>query len=153
MGRIEIIEVKDFKEEYIETIRRFLDLLIFSAPQFTEEDLKAIIESENSHLFFISYQGEIAGMLTLGIYRTPTGVKMWIEDVVVDDRFRGKSFGRQLVEHAIRYAGSLAGSSTLMLTSNPSRMAANKLYRSAGFEPKVTNVYKMDPGKKDKKIP
>jgi ribosomal protein S18 acetylase RimI-like enzyme len=67
---------------------------------------------------------------------------MWIEDVVVDEAARGKSVGRRLVEHAMAYAASLGGGS-LMLTSRPSRIAANRLYRSCGFSTKETNVYVM----------
>ena len=82
-------------------------------------------------------------MLTLGEYLAPTGRKMWIEDVVVDVAARGNSFGRAMVEYAVGYARGL-GDGALMLTSRPSRIAANALYRSSGFEQKETNVYKMD---------
>ena len=82
-------------------------------------------------------------MLTLGEYLAPTGRKMWIEDVVVDTAVRGHSFGRAMVEHTIEYAKGL-GSGTLMLTSRPSRITANALYRSCEFEQKETNVYRMD---------
>jgi ribosomal protein S18 acetylase RimI-like enzyme len=68
---------------------------------------------------------------------------MWVEDVVVDETLRGRSLGRRLVEHAIEYA-SRCGKVTLMLTSRPSREAANALYRSSGFSLKETNVYKKD---------
>jgi ribosomal protein S18 acetylase RimI-like enzyme len=82
-------------------------------------------------------------MLTLGEYLAPTGRKMWIEDVVVDTAARGLSIGRAMVEHAIGYARGL-GNGALMLTSRPSRVAANALYRSCDFEQRETNVYKMD---------
>ena len=81
-------------------------------------------------------------MLTLGEYLAPTGRKMWIEDVVVDSAVRGRSFGRAMVEYAVGYAREMGGG-VLMLTSRPSRVAANALYRSCGFEPKETNVYEM----------
>jgi ribosomal protein S18 acetylase RimI-like enzyme len=81
-------------------------------------------------------------MLTIGEYLAPTGRKVWIEDVVVDEAMRGRSLGRMLVEHAITYSKTTGGG-TLMLTSRPSRIAANRLYRSCGFEPKETNMYRM----------
>ena len=81
-------------------------------------------------------------MLTVGNYFSPTGRKAWIEDVVVDSSMRGKGYGAMLVNHAIDYVRTLTPC-TLMLTSNPSRIAANELYRTRGFEPKHTNVYKM----------
>lgn len=47
-----------------------------------------------------------------------------------------------LVAHAIDFCRQHQVD-TLMLTSNPKRIAANALYRSLGFEQKETNVYRM----------
>lgn len=142
MERTKIFEVKEFDPAYVGIINELLSQLTSSPVSFTDTDLQTMIVSGSSHLFLISYEDEIAGMLTVGSYKTPTGQKHWIEDVVVDQRFRGKALGYKLVEHAIRYVESL-GNSILMLTSSPARVAANQLYRSVGFEPKETNVYKM----------
>ncbi|WFE85848.1 GNAT family N-acetyltransferase [Parabacteroides chongii] len=142
MEKTKIFEVKEFDPAYVGIINELLSQLISSPVPFTDTDLQTMIVSGSSHLFLISYEDEIAGMLTVGSYKTPTGQKHWIEDVVVDQRFRGKALGYKLVEHAIRYVESL-GNSILMLTSSPARVAANQLYRSVGFEPKETNVYKM----------
>lgn len=142
MERTKIFEVKEFDPVYVGIINELLSQLTSSPVPFTDTDLQTMIVSGSSHLFLISYEDEIAGMLTVGSYKTPTGQKHWIEDVVVDQRFRGKALGYKLVEHAIRYVESL-GNSILMLTSSPARVAANQLYRSVGFEPKETNVYKM----------
>lgn len=142
MERTKIFEVKEFDPAYVGIINELLSQLTSSPVPFTDTDLQTMIVSGSSHLFLISYEDEIAGMLTVGFYKTPTGQKHWIEDVVVDQRFRGKALGYKLVEHAIRYVESL-GNSILMLTSSPARVAANQLYRSVGFEPKETNVYKM----------
>ena len=142
MERMKIFEVKEFDPAYVGIINELLSQLTSSPVPFTDTDLQTMIVSGSSHLFLISYEDEIAGMLTVGSYKTPTGQKHWIEDVVVDQRFRGKALGYKLVEHAIRYVESL-GNSILMLTSSPARVAANQLYRSVGFEPKETNVYKM----------
>lgn len=142
MEKTKIFEVKEFDPVYVGIINELLSQLTSSPVPFTVTDLQTMIVSGSSHLFLISYEDEIAGMLTVGSYKTPTGQKHWIEDVVVDQRFRGKALGYKLVEHAIRYVESL-GNSILMLTSSPARVAANQLYRSVGFEPKETNVYKM----------
>ena len=85
---------------------------------------------------------QIAGMLTVGIYHSPTGGKAWIEDVVVDTSYRGQGLSKLLVAHAIEFVKSKQIPS-LMLTSNPKRIAANKLYQTMGFERKETNVYRM----------
>lgn len=123
-------------------INRLLGQLSEGA-RMSDEDLQRIARDPASHLFLLRADGAVAGMLTLAVYRTPTGLKAWIEDVVVDNAMRGRSLGRLLIDHTIGYARSLAPV-TLMLTSRPSRTAANALYRAAGFEPKQTNVYKMN---------
>lgn len=137
-----IFEVVEAKEEYVNAVNRLLVQLSSSPVLFTKDSLFAIVDSPSSHLFFAECEGTIAGMLTVGEYLAPTGRKMWIEDVVVDEAMRGRSLGRALVEYAIGYSKSL-GCGTLMLTSRPSRVAANALYRSCGFLPKETNMYRM----------
>ena len=86
-------------------------------------------------------------MITTGSYEAPTGRKTWIEDVVVDEKFRGAGLGRKMLQDMLDKL-SLEENTTLMLTSNPKRIAANALYKSLGFTPKETNVYKMEIKKK-----
>jgi ribosomal protein S18 acetylase RimI-like enzyme len=78
------------------------------------------------------------------MFRAPTGVRAWIEDVVVEAEARGQGIGEALVAEAVRVA-SEAGARTVDLTSRPSRDAANRLYEKAGFEMRDTNVYRFDP--------
>ena len=66
----------------------------------------------------------------------------WIEDVVVDQNYRGKGYGKVMIEKVIEQCRN-KGNVTLMLTSRPSRIVANQLYQSLGFEKRETNVYKM----------
>jgi ribosomal protein S18 acetylase RimI-like enzyme len=139
---MKIIEVKDYSDEYLDAIQRLTSLLTSESLQFTEEDYRELIASDSSHLFLIMDDNQIAGMATVGIYRSPTGTKAWIEDVAVEKAYRGRGLGRKLTQHAIDFAKSQQADS-LMLTSNPSRLAANNLYQSIGFERKETNVYRM----------
>ena len=81
-------------------------------------------------------------MVTLCIYQCPTGRKAWIEDVVVDQNHRGKGYGKLMLRKAMEECQN-RGNVTLMLTSRPSRIVANQLYQSLGFEKRETNVYKM----------
>ena len=110
---------------------------------FGEQELRAIIENPASQLFILRADEKTIGMLTLGRYASPTSTKVWVEDVVVMNEYRGAGLGRKLVNHAIEYCKANYAPCTLMLTSNPARVAANELYRTSGFEPKQTNVYKM----------
>ena len=139
---MKIIEIKEFSNEYLEAINRLMYLLTSESLQFTEADYRRFLASDSSYLFLLLADNYVAGMLTIGIYRSPTGSKAWIEDVVVDEKYRGKGLGRMLTQHAIDFAKSQQVN-TLMLTSNPSRIAANKLYQTIGFERKETNVYRI----------
>jgi ribosomal protein S18 acetylase RimI-like enzyme len=85
--------------------------------------------------------GKIAGALTLATFRIPTGVRAWIEDVVVDSGARGHGVGEALNMAAIAEARS-RGAITVELTSRPSREAANRLYQRIGFVQRETNIYR-----------
>ena len=83
------------------------------------------------------------GTLTLALFRIPTGVRAWIEDVIADEAVRGRGCGEALTREALRIA-SQRGARTVELTSRPSREAANRLYRRIGFSPRQTNVYRYE---------
>ena len=139
---INIIEISTYSTEYHEAMQRFLDQLTTNPMTLTEAMFRQLLESTNSHLFFLMKDNQIAGMLTVGIYYSPTGGKAWIEDVVVDESFRGQGLSKLLVAHAIEFVKGKQ-IPLLMLTSNPKRIAANKLYPAMGFGRKETNVYRM----------
>jgi ribosomal protein S18 acetylase RimI-like enzyme len=81
------------------------------------------------------------GTLTLVLFRIPTAMRAWIEDVVVDESARGAGVGEALTLAALERAAD-AGARTVDLTSRPSREAANRLYTRLGFELRETNVYR-----------
>lgn len=140
---INIVEIKTYSPEYHEAMQRFLDQLTTSPMTLTESMFRQLLESNNSHLFFLLKDNQIAGMLTVGIYYSPTGGKAWIEDVVIDETFRGQGLSKIMLSHAIDFVKAKQ-IPLLMLTSNPKRIAANKLYQASGFERKETNVYRME---------
>lgn len=139
---INIYEATEATPELANAIAALLPQLSTTPHPFGLDDLKAIASSKDSHLFILAVNGQTAGMITLAFYTTPTGRKAWAEDLVVDSSWRGHSFGKLLINHVIQFAEG-NGPCQLMLTSRPSRIAANALYRSIGFEAKETNVYKM----------
>ena len=83
------------------------------------------------------------GTATLAVFRTPTGVHGWIEDVVVDQAARRQGIGEGLTRACLDKAREL-GLDSVNLTSRPAREAANKLYRSMGFILRETNVYRYE---------
>ena len=142
MNEPRFIEIEDLKPDYLEAINRLIAQLSTSSHTFTEAELNSLIASPQSHLYALEYDEEIIGMVTLCIYQCPTGRKAWIEDVVVDQNHRGKVYGKLMVRKAMEECQN-RGNVTLMLTSRPSRIVANQLYQSLGFEKRETNVYKM----------
>lgn len=139
-----IDEITSFEPSLAQAISTLLGQLTAQPRPFGDDDLRRIIADPASHLFVVRAESKVVAMLTLGCYFSPTGRKAWIEDVVVDEAFRSRGLGRKMVEYAIRYCKTKLAPCTLMLTSNPGRIAANELYRSSGFEQKITNVYKLN---------
>lgn len=142
MNEPRFIEIEDLKPDDLEAINRLIAQLSTSSHTFTEAELNSLIASPQSHLYALEYDEKIIGMVTLCIYQCPTGRKAWIEDVVVDQNHRGKGYGKLMVRKAMEECQN-RGNVTLMLTSRPSRIVANQLYQSLGFEKRETNVYKM----------
>ncbi|MCD6202131.1 MAG: GNAT family N-acetyltransferase [Bacteroidales bacterium] len=139
---MKILEATTYSHELLTGINLLLPQLSQGAA-ISGKDLSDLIASPDSRLFIsVDDQGKITGMFTLGIYRIPTGRKVWIEDVVVDKRERGRGTGEALMRFAIDFAVK-NGYRSLELTSRPERIAANKLYRKLGFKPRKTNVYRM----------
>lgn len=122
---------------------RLIPQLSSSSAPISAQELEEIIESDTTVLFAARSNQEIVGLLTLAIFRIPTGVRAWIEDVVVDDKARGKGVGDALNRAALAEAGR-RGAKTVDLTSRPSREAANRLYQRLGFKQRETNVYRYD---------
>ena len=140
---ITIISPVAFDEEHYEAVCRLMGQLTTRNIVFTVEDYVRLVQPPCSRLFLLLCEGRVVGMLTVGMYASPTGTKAWIEDVVVDASLCGSGLGRRLVEHAIGFCREV-GIDTVYLTSNPKRVAANALYQSVGFVRKETNMYKMD---------
>jgi ribosomal protein S18 acetylase RimI-like enzyme len=139
---MEIYEATEVTTELIDAFGRLIGQLSRSAGAPTEAELGAIVDSDASILLMARDDGHIVGSLTLVLFRIPTGVRAWIEDVVVDESMRGRGIGEELNRAALVRARE-AGARTVDLTSRPSREVANRLYRKIGFEPRETNVYRI----------
>jgi ribosomal protein S18 acetylase RimI-like enzyme len=131
--------------EVVEAIVRILPQLSKSAPPPTFEEIDEIATSPATVFFVARVDGKIVGSLTLAVFRIPTGVRAWIEDVVVDDAARGHGVGEALNRAALEEAAR-RGARTVDLTSRPSREAANRLYQRLGFLPRDTNIYRYEMG-------
>ncbi len=139
---MKIEEITEYSSEALEILRKLLPQLSKNAASPSEILTRQIVESDATRLL-VAKEGElILGMLTIVIFPIPSGVRAWIEDVVVDESGRGKGVGEALSQHALLLART-EGAKTVDLTSRPSREAANRLYQRIGFAPRKTNVYRI----------
>jgi ribosomal protein S18 acetylase RimI-like enzyme len=141
---IEMVEVEAVHEVPLQlaaAMKRLIPQLSRSSPPPTVDELAEIVAHPGTTLFVARLDGEIVGTLTLVVFRIPTGLRAWIEDVVVDEAIGGRGIGSALTRAAIDHAAAL-GARTVDLTSRPSREAANRLYQRLGFQIRETNVYR-----------
>ena len=140
---MQIEEVKSVDPELVASLRDLIAQLSPSTPPPSEEDVQEILDSSATRLLVARREdGTVVGSLTLAQFRIPTGVGVWIEDVVVDEAARGHGTGEALVREGIRMAEE-AGAKAVNLTSRPDRAAANRLYQRLGFVRRETNFYRL----------
>jgi ribosomal protein S18 acetylase RimI-like enzyme len=127
----------------VSALGALLAQLSSSASPLSEQHVREIVDSPATRLLVArDDDGAVVGSLTLVVFRIPTGVGVWIEDVVVDAAARGRGTGEALMREALRLAEA-AGAQAVNLTSRPERAAANRLYQRLGFERRETNVYRL----------
>ncbi|MFL5321524.1 MAG: GNAT family N-acetyltransferase [Myxococcaceae bacterium] len=140
-GRTVEVELARESSERLETaVARLLPQLSSARPPNGME-LAEILESPGTKLFVARVDEEIVGILTLVVVRIPSGVRAWIEDVIVDEAQRGRGIGEALTRTALQEA-RVAGARSVDLTSRPIREAANRLYERCGFVRRDTNYYR-----------
>jgi ribosomal protein S18 acetylase RimI-like enzyme len=130
-------------EELYNALRHLIPQMGIHKIPPSHEELSTLLKTPGAMLLIArepDENGEIIGVLSLTIYRVPTGLRSIVEDVVVDEKMRRRGIGEALVRYAIDLARE-AGANGVSLTSNPQREAANRLYQSMGFELRKTNPY------------
>ncbi|WP_433200128.1 GNAT family N-acetyltransferase [Dactylosporangium sp. CS-047395] len=139
---VEVEVVRDVTDEIVQAFARLLPQLSRSAEPPSLEALQAVATWPGTHQLIARADGAIVGALTLVTFPIPTGLRAWIEDVVVDGAARGRGVGAALTQEAVRLARA-AGARTVDLTSRPSRAAANRLYERLGFQVRDSKVYRL----------
>jgi len=140
---MEIKQLTKVTPEVVQAIDKLIPQLSKYITSPSLDDLEKIIHSGNTILFIAEENGIIVGTLAFVTYRIPSGIKSWIEDVVVDSDYRGRGIGRMLTQHAIDYAKKI-NLDKIDLTSGPFRVEANELYQRMGFKRRETNVYRIE---------
>ena len=142
MSAAEIEIANAVTDEIVDAFERLIPQLSTSSPAPTRDQLATIVDDPFSVLYLARLDGDIVGSLTLAMYQIPTGLKAWIEDVVVDGSARGHGVGEALSAAALDEARR-RGAKDVSLTSRPFRESANRLYQRLGFQPYDTNVYRF----------
>jgi ribosomal protein S18 acetylase RimI-like enzyme len=137
--RIEIVD--SVSEELVAAFSRLTPQLSSASPP-SAAALSEIVRSPATTLLVARDGDAIVGTLTLAMFRVPTGVRAWIQDVVVDEAVRGRGVGEALTLEAVSLARA-AGARSVELTTRPAREAANRLYRRLGFQERDTNVLRL----------
>ena len=127
--------------EIVTAFRRLVPQLSRSAPPPDAGALASVVASPAITLLVARSDGEVTGTLTLAMFPCPTGIRAWIEDVVVDESARGLGIGEALTRKALDIAQA-AGVRTVDLTSRPSRAAAGRLYERVGFAERESRLYR-----------
>jgi len=100
---LKVEEIHESSDRVLAAVRELVRQLSASAEAPTPSKLDEIISAAACRLLIGRDDDDrILGMLTLVLFRIPTGVRAWIEDVVVDDNVRGR--GGFLVREAITVA-------------------------------------------------
>lgn len=142
---VTVRELTEATDEALAAFATLIPQLSSSAPPVTREALEEMVAAPADRILFAyDADGTVLGSMTLVLFRIPTGVRAWIEDVVVDEAARGRGVGEILNRTAIDLAYA-EGAKTIDLTSRPSRVAANRLYQKIGFEARTTTVYRHNP--------
>jgi ribosomal protein S18 acetylase RimI-like enzyme len=141
LSPVSVDEATEVTPELVEALARLVPQLSQSAPPIRPADVAEMVASPAIRLLVAHDDDTIVGSLSLVLFRIPSGVRAWIEDVIVDDAARGRGVGEALTAEAVRLAYA-AGARTLDLTSRPSREAAHRLYSKLGFEVRETSVYR-----------
>jgi ribosomal protein S18 acetylase RimI-like enzyme len=143
MVRVQVAPASEASAELLAAFHRLIPQLSSSSVPISANQLAEMIAAESTTVFVATRAQEIVGLLTLVVFRIPTGMRAWIEDVVVDESARGAGVGESLNRAALDEARR-KGAKTVDLTSRPSRAAANRLYQRLGFVARETNVYRYE---------
>ena len=145
---IKVFEITEMSQAVYDAFERLIPQLSSSAKIPTWDELADLIASKAGIVLAAvdedDPEGKILGTMTLVVFRIPTGVRAWVEDVVVDKEARGHGIGEKLIRTSIERAKA-EGAKTIDLTSRPTRVEAHRLYKRCGFEMRETCVFRRSP--------
>lgn len=140
-----IIErVTTFSSEIADSVRSLASQIGKNYKPLTDDDLKEMLKSSQCFLFISRdvLTKQVAGMVMATVYRIPYVKKAYLDDLIVDPKFRGKGIATALMKYAASFAKE-KGAAYVDFTARPRRTESNTLYGKLGFEKRDTNVYRL----------
>ncbi|MDR6406523.1 MULTISPECIES: GNAT family N-acetyltransferase [Chryseobacterium] len=100
-----------------------------------EKFLKERIEKQDSEIFVAENDGKLIGFVQLYPIFSSTRMKRYwlLNDLYVNENYRGKGFSKELIEISKELAKS-TDASGILLETGKSNDIGNRLYPSCGFE-------------------
>ena len=143
-AQFQMVEITTAQPQDWEGVNDLIDQLS-PGKSISWDDYQALLANDSTHLALLMESGDaprVVCRITLCTTFCPTGRKAWIEDVAVHTDYRGRGLSHHLLAWAKTKAQDLL-QKKVMLTSRPTRVAANKLYQGEGFAARETNVYQL----------
>src|SRR6185436_132613 len=128
-----IEHITSFSPELAQDIRRLAKFVGNNYKELTDEDVREMITSSVTTILVAKSEGRIVGMITVVVYRIPYIRKAYLDDLVVDEAYRGQGIGTMLLEEAVTYAKE-KGAAYVDFTARPRRAESNGLYEKMGFK-------------------
>lgn len=143
-----LVEVTEFSESVLNDVQRLLAQYTENRSAFLKYTLITILNSTSSHLFFLRPEhtepgedpNQVWGMVTVNVCQTCSAPKAWIDDFVVDEKYRLRGLAHTMMDQVLKFAHYI-GAPSVMLTASDRRVAGNQFVKTFGFERYDTNVY------------
>ncbi len=118
------------------------------ATKYTEDELEAILNDDNTPIFVADKEGNVLGH-GFCVFQRPANTRLltdiltlYIDDICVDEKARGENVGRAIYDHIIDFARK-SGCYNVTLNVWNCNPGAMKFYEKLGLEPYKIGMEKI----------
>lgn len=134
--------VKRADKKILAAVNNLLPQLSSTATSLSKRQFREMVTDKNNVFVGVWDKGNMIGMGLVVFILTPVGLRARLEDMVIDEKYRGKGLGGVLTRRLIRETKKRKAR-WIEFTSHRSRVATNRFYKKFGFKPRDTNVYRL----------
>lgn len=139
---IRLIQLKTANRRILVVVNRLIPQLSSTAKKLPMRQLVKMVRDKNNIFIGVQDGENMIGMGLIVFVLTPVGLRARMEDVVVDEKYRGRGIGKKLIKRLILIARARK-IRWLEFTSRTDRIETNQFYRRLGFKKRDTNVYRL----------